>query len=327
MKILVTGASGFFGSHIAEQLAAAGHNVRVLVRESSDRAALQEFPHELAIGDIADADSLPAAVEGVDRVVHAAGLVKARSEQEFAVVNGTGTANLLAAITESAPDLKRFVYVSSLTAHGPGLDGIPRPIDAPSAPVSAYGRTKLLGEIATQQSSLAKRSVILRMPVIYGPRDPAMVPFFQAARFRLAPLLTGGHNRISIVYVDDAVRAVIGVLTAEADVIGKIYTPEDGTAHTWRDILAAIEKFAGSRALRIYVPRIGFDSAAFATELFGKIARRPVIFTRDKVREMAQSSWLCSALMLKHDLGWEAQVDITEGARRTGQWYRDHKWI
>lgn len=297
------------------------------MRESSDRIFLHEFPHELAIGDIADADSLPAAVEGVHAVVHAAGLVKARSEADFAAVNGAGTANLLAAIAHSAPDLKRFVYVSSLTAHGPCSDGLPRPIDAPSAPVSAYGRTKLLGEIATQQSSLANRSVILRMPVIYGPRDPAMVPFFQSARFRLAPLLTGGHNRISVVYVDDAVSAVIGTLTAEADVIGKIYTPEDGKPHTWRDILGAIEEFVGSRALRIYVPRIGFDSAAFATEVFGKIFRRPVIFTRDKVREMAQSAWVCSSQTLRHDLGWEAQVDITEGARRTGQWYRDHKWI
>ncbi|MFQ5472707.1 MAG: NAD-dependent epimerase/dehydratase family protein [Dehalococcoidia bacterium] len=327
MKVLVTGASGFFGSHIAEQLANAGHDVRVLVRETSDHTFLQDFPHEIAIGDIADAGSLPAAVEGVDGVVHAAGLVKARSEAHFAAVNGAGTANLLAAITQSAPDLKRFVYVSSLTAHGPGTHGLPRPIDAPSAPVSAYGRTKLLGEIAARQSPLANRSVILRMPVIYGPRDPALVPFFQSARFRIAPLLTGGHNRISVVYVDDAVSAVIGTLTSEADVVGKIYTPEDGEVHTWRDLLKAIEDFTGSRALRIYVPRIGFDSAAFVTELFGKIVRRPVIFTRDKVREMAQSAWVCSSQTLKQDLGWEAQVDITEGARRTGQWYRDHKWI
>lgn len=327
MKVLVTGASGFFGSHIAEQLANAGHDVRVLLRESSDRTFLQDFPHEVTIGDVADAESLAGAVEGVDGVVHAAGLVKARSEADFAAVNGVGTANLLAAIAQSAPDLKRFVYVSSLTAHGPGTDGLPRPIDAPSAPVSAYGRTKLLGEIAIQQSSLVSRSVILRMPVIYGPRDPAMVPFFQSARFRLAPLLTGGHNRISVVYVDDAVSAVIGTLTSEADIVGNVYTPEDGKAHTWRDILGAIEEFVGSRALRIYVPRIGFDSAAFATEVFGKISRRPVIFTRDKVREMAQSSWVCSSQTLKQDVGWEVRVDLTEGARRTGQWYRDHKWI
>jgi nucleoside-diphosphate-sugar epimerase len=327
MKVLVTGASGFLGSHIAEQLANGGHDVRVLVRETSDRTFLQSFPHEVAIGDVADADSLPAAVDGIDGIAHAAGLVKARSEDHFAAVNGIGTANLVAAVQEAAPDLKRFVYVSSLTAHGPGKDGRPRPLNLPSNPVSAYGRTKLLGEMAVQHSSLASRSVTLRMPVIYGPRDPAMVPFFQSARIRFAPLLSGGHNRISVVYVDDAVSAVIGTLTSEADVAGKIYTPEDGTVHTWRDILAAIERFIGRKALRVHVPRLGYVAAALATEVFGKVFRRPVIFTRDKVREMSQETWVCSADSLRRDLGWEAQVNITDGVRRTGQWYRDHKWI
>ena len=327
MKVLVTGASGFLGSHIAEQLANGGHAVRVLVRETSDRTFLGGFPHEVAIGDVADAGSFPAAVEGIDGVVHAAGLVKARSEADFAAVNGTGTANLLKAIQEAAPDLKRFVYVSSLTAHGPGKDGRPRPLNLPSNPVSAYGRTKLLGEIAVQHSSLASRSVILRMPVIYGPRDPALVPIFQSARFRLAPLLAGGHNRISIVYVDDAVSAVNRMLTSKADVAGNVYTPEDGKVHTWRDLLAAIEQFIGGRALHVYVPRLGYDAAALATEAFGKVLRRPVIFTRDKVREMSQDTWVCSADSLKRDLGWEAKVDITDGTRRTGQWYRDHRWI
>jgi len=327
VKVLVTGASGFLGSHIAEQLASDGHTVRVLVRETSDRTFLEGFPYEVAIGDITDARSLRTVVEGIDGVVHAAGLVKARSENRFAAVNGTGTANLIAAVQEAAPDLKRFVYVSSLTAHGPGRDGRPRPLNLPSNPVSAYGRTKLLGEIAVQHSPLAACSVILRMPVIYGPRDPALVPFFQSARFRFAPLLNGGHNRISVVYVDDAVSAVIGTLISDADVVGNVYTPEDGKVHTWRDLLAAIENFIGGKALCVHVPRLGYDAAALASEAFGKVFRRPVIFTRDKVREMSQDTWVCSADSLKRDLGWEAKVDITDGTRRTGQWYRDHEWI
>lgn len=327
MKVLVTGASGFLGSHIAEQLANDGHQVRVLLRRSSSREFLQGFPHEEAIGDIADADSLPAAVEGIEGVAHAAGLVKARDEEHFACVNGKGTANLLAAIEKHAPNFQRFVYVSSLSAHGSSPNGKPRPVDAEPKPVSAYGRTKLLGEIAVGESALSKKSVILRMPVIYGPRDPALAPMFQTVKFRLAPLLNGGHNRVSVVYADDAARAVNTVLTAEADVAGKVYTPEDGNVYTWRDLLDAVEAYVGHSALTLPVPRIGYDFAALVAEIGAKLVRKPVIFTRDKVREMAQKWWVCSAETLTRDTGWRPEVEIAEGARLTGEWYRAHKWI
>lgn len=327
MKVLVTGASGFLGSHIAERLANEGHDVRVLVRQSSNRDFLGGFPHEEAIGDVADAESLPAAVDGIEGVAHAAGLVKARDEAQFASVNGRGTANLLAAIEKHALNFQRFVYVSSLSAHGPSPDGRPRPVDAEPKPVSAYGRTKLLGEMAVRESALADKAVILRMPVIYGPRDPALAPLFQAVRFRFAPLLMGGRNRVSVVYAEDAARAVISALTAEADVAGKVYTPEDGNVYTWRDLLRAVEGYAGHSALAVPVPRLGYDFAALLAEVGAKVVRRPVIFTRDKVREMAQRSWVCSAETLTRDVGWRAEVDITEGARRTGEWYRAHGWI
>ena len=140
MRVLVTGASGFLGSHIAEQLYAGGHTVRLLLRKTSSRKFL-EFPFEEAIGDVTDPGSLEAASERVDAVVHAAGLVKARSESEFAEVNAEGTKNLVKAVEAKSPSA-RFVYISSLAAHGSSRDGKPRPVDAPSKPLTAYGRTQ-----------------------------------------------------------------------------------------------------------------------------------------------------------------------------------------
>ena len=326
MKVLATGASGFLGSHIAEQLAAGGHEVRLLLRPTSSRSFLQ-FPHEVALGDITDPGSLLGAVRGVDIVIHTAGLVKARSEAEFHRVNEGGTANLVNAVQEANPALQRFVYVSSLAAHGPSPDGRPRPVDAPPNPITAYGRSKLAGEDVTRRSALATRSVIFRPPAIYGPRDPALVPFFQLARYRIAPLLMGGRNKISIIYGEDAARAIVHAATAEADVGGKTYTFDDGEVYTWRDLLSAVEAAVGRKALRINSPRWLFEAAAIASEGFGKVARRPVSLTRDKVREMAQSHWVCGHEALKRDLGWTPAVKILEGARMTGDWYRRHRWI
>jgi 2-alkyl-3-oxoalkanoate reductase len=327
MKILVTGASGFLGSHVAEQLAAKKHGVRLLLRKTSNRDFLRAFPYETASGDVTDPPSLADAVEGVDAVIHTAGLVKARNEREFIGVNAAGTHNLVQAVERFAPEVKRFVYVSSLAAHGPSTDGKPRPVDAPAAPVSAYGHSKLAGEKSVHGSTIAARSVIFRPPVIYGPRDPALVPFFRLARMRVAPLLMGGRNRISIVYAEDVARAIVQATTAEADVGGKTYCPDDGGIHTWLDLLAAVEAAVGRRAVRISAPRWSFTAGAVASELFGGVTRRAVSLTRDKVREMAQPNWVCSSEELSRDLGWSPRVDIREGARRTAEWYREHRWV
>jgi len=326
MKVLVTGASGFLGSHIAEQLAGQSHSVRLLLRKTSGRRFLAGFPYEEAPGDITDAATLPAAVEGVDAVVHAAGLVKARNEGEFQAVNGEGTANLMRAAEQSGA-VQRLIYVSSLAAHGPSPEGAPRLPNAPAAPLSAYGRSKLAGEDAVRASGLASRAIIFRPPVIYGPRDPALVPFFRLARLRVAPLLMGGHNRISIIHAQDAARAIVQATTAEAAVGGKTYSPEDGSVHTWRDLLAAIEVAVGRRALRLNMPRWTFWAAALASEAFGFAARRAVSLTRDKVSEMAQRHWVSSSDELRRDLRWTSSIDIQEGARLTAEWYRREGWI
>jgi nucleoside-diphosphate-sugar epimerase len=326
MRVLVTGASGFLGSHITEAFASAGHDVRTLLRKTSSRAFLQ-FPHEEVVGDITQPDSLPAAVAGVDVVVHAAGLIKARNEREFASVNEHGTTHLLRAIVAHNPDLKRLIHISSIAAHGSSPDGRPRPADAPPKPITAYGRSKLGGEIAVRQSPLAARSVIFRPPVIYGPRDPALLPFFQLAKWHFAPLLEGGHNRTSMIYGPDCANAVLMAATAEANIGGRVYCPEDGGVYTWRDMLALIEEASGKKMLAIPTPRFAYDAAALGSELFGKITHRAVIFDREKVREMSQNTWVCSAQTLRDDLGWRPQVLVREGAKLTYAWYKSARWL
>src|SRR5204863_2082913 len=127
-RVLVTGASGFLGSHVAEQLARAGHSVRALVRKTSKVKFLEGLSSvELAYGAIEDADRVAEAVKGIDAIVHAAGIVKARDADEFHRTNVQGTINVVEAAKKHAPGLKRLVHISSLEAVGPSPNGEPVP--------------------------------------------------------------------------------------------------------------------------------------------------------------------------------------------------------
>ncbi len=129
MRILVTGATGFLGSHVAEELARQGHDLRLLVRRTSKLGFLDGVVFERVIGDVRDAGSLAPAVDGVETIVHVAGLTAARGEAEFQAVNTEGTAALVAAA--SVAGVRRFVYVSSLAAQGPSDDGEVKPPESP----------------------------------------------------------------------------------------------------------------------------------------------------------------------------------------------------
>src|SRR5438270_5465616 len=141
MRVLLTGGSGFLGSYVAEQLAGEGHVVRALVRPKSDKGVLDRLQRvEFAPGAIEDRASLVSAVEGVDAIVHVAGIVKARKPADFFEVNAQGTRNLVEAALARG-GLRRFVYVSSLAAVGPSADGTPVSENAEPRPVTHYGRS------------------------------------------------------------------------------------------------------------------------------------------------------------------------------------------
>lgn len=328
MKILVTGASGFLGSHVAELAVADGHTVVALVRKSSNTKFLKTLTGvELAYGAVEDATSVKSAMKGVDAVVHSAGLVKARNEREFFDINAEGTRNVLDAAKAEAPSLRRFVFVSSLAAIGPSSDGRPVPSDAEPRPVTHYGRSKLAAERLVLEESKNLPVTVLRPPMIYGPRDNESFAFFQSVARRFLPYVGDGTNTLSVVYAVDAARACLRAIDAEVP-SGRAYFIDDGRVYVWRDMLGDIEKALESKALvRMSIPLGVMHGAALASEAWGKLTGKAVMLTRDKLGELSQKHWVCDSSDTRQELGWQPEVDWAEGARRAARWYRDNGWL
>ncbi|MCL2777146.1 MAG: NAD-dependent epimerase/dehydratase family protein [Polyangiaceae bacterium] len=327
MKVLVTGGSGFLGSHVAEQLTREGHSVRALVRKSSNRTFLSTLAGiEFAEGSVENRASVEQAMKGVDAVVHSAGLVKARSEAEFFACNTEGTANLLNAAIAHAPNLKRFVHISSLEACGPSFDGKPVAVDQ-QKPVTAYGRSKLAAEKECTSRKDKLPIIVLRPGAIYGPRDVEIFEAFRAVRRRQYPVIGDGKMLACYIYGPDCAAACIKAIEATV-ASGSIYFVDDGKplsmAHAMGEILP--DAVGRKPFVRFGVPLAVLKVASAGVEAYGKLRGKAVMLTREKVT-MLSHHWVCDSASARADLRWKPEVTFREGARLTATWYEDNGWL
>ena len=322
MKALVTGATGFVGSHLAEALRRRGDEVTALVRSPKKAEALGPLGVRVVAGDLDDARSLARAVEEQDVVFHVAGLVAARDEREFMRCNGDGTANLLAAATGAGTP--RFVLVSSMAAGGPAQPGRPLTGTEPARPVTAYGRSKLAAEVAVTAGTLPW--VIVRPPTVYGPRDREVLKVFRMARLGVAPVFGDGSQQLSAVHGADLANALVAAGTA-ASTVGKIYYACHPEVATSAEFVRAVGSAMGRRLSLVPIPaRVGRVLLA-VTEAAARIAGQTTILTRDKANEFFQAAWTGDPGPLSRDSGWRAAHDLKSGLADTYRWYRNAGWL
>ncbi len=349
-KCLVTGATGFIGTHLVRALIERGDDVACLVRPRSQLGALEGLPIRVAPGDMTAAESLPAAMAGCDRVFHLAGLTKALSLRDFLRVNAGGIENLMqAADTLPAPPV--VVFVSSLAAAGPARNGRPREPNEPPRPVSNYGKSKLAGEIAAAKFADRVPVSILRPPIVIGEGDLLTLGLFHTIwtfHFHLVPGLT--PSRFSVVHVADLVQAIIvaaeqgrrieaprgspefetenGAVQAVNNEGRGIYYPADAEMPDFAEFGQLIARGLGrSRVLCVPTPRFGVQVSGFLGELAGQILRRPMPLNLDKAREAAAGSWTCSPRTANQELGFQPGAPLADRFRQTAQWYLQEGWL
>jgi nucleoside-diphosphate-sugar epimerase len=322
MRCLVTGASGFVGSHLVDALVARGDAVTALVRPSSSRRWLDRHPVRIVAGSLDDPAFLESAVRGQDAVFHIAGVITALTPAGYFRVNVGGTRRVVEACKRAAPGLRRLLYVSSLAATGPAVDGPAVDETTPCRPVSPYGASKLGGERVVMAAARDLPVTAVRPPVVVGPRDHALLPFFRVVK-RGIRFALGGRKHLSLVYVSDLVAGILRAADAPR-AAGQVYFL---SGRGWHDYDALASAMAGAvgvrRTIRVRVPMAALRVAAMAMETLAPLAGITPMLTGYKVREIGQARWTCTAAKAERELGFEPRVGLAEAMARTAAWCRE----
>jgi nucleoside-diphosphate-sugar epimerase len=324
--VLVTGGTGFIGSHLVEALLARGDEVRCLVRDARRGGWLAGLDRiDVRLGDLSDPVRLRAEVAGLDRIYHLAGLVKARSAEEFFEVNAGGTGNLVRACAEASPPPRRLIHLSSLAVLGPKATPVPAMEGDSPRPVSAYGRSKLEGERRVLAAQARLRVTVLRPPIVYGPRDRGVRTFARWVARGILPIPAGPPRHLSVCHVDDVVGALLAA--GEGDIAsGEVFHLASQRNVTWEEVGGAFAEALGVRPRTVRVPVSIVLGLGALAELWARATGRPAILSRGKVRE-AVGHWVCDPSKVQRVLGIVSWVELKLGVQRTVTWYREAGWL
>lgn len=342
-RLLVTGASGFIGSFIVEEALRRGFEVWAAVRRSSSRQFLTDERIHFIELDLSSESVLTQQLMGhaFDYVVHAAGVTKCLHKEDFFRINTEGTQHLVRAIQALQMPLRRFVYISSLSIMGAIREQQPYTeiceSDEPR-PNTAYGKSKLATEqwldnvnvnVNVNGNVNGNNSfpyVILRPTGVYGPRERDY--FMMAKSIQAHTDFAVGFRRqdITFVYVTDVVQAVF--LAMEKGRTGRRYFLSDGEVYQSSTFSDLIRRELGNPWwIRVTAPLWLLRVITFCGECIGHLTGKVTALNNDKYHIMKQRNWRCDIEPARRELGYEPQVKLAEGVRRSIQWYKDHGWL
>ena len=327
MRVLVTGATGFTGGHLAAALAARGCEVRTLVRDATRLPpALARAGVAIVAGDLRDREALDRATAGVDVAYHIAAVYRQAGlpDETYHEINAAAVQRVVEAAAHNG--VRRVVHCSTVGVHG-DVDHPPANEDAPLKPGDIYQATKLEGESLARQAAarLGIEVTIARPSGIYGPGDRRLLKLFRGVARRRWITLGSGEIYYHLTYIDDLVEGFR--LCGEHPAAGnRTYILAGGEVTTLNALVGLIAEEAGVRTPRLHLPVWPFHAAAAVCEAvcapFGiepPIYRRRVdFFTKSRAFDITRA---------RMEIGYAPAVSLRDGIHRTLAWYRDHGWL
>lgn len=335
-KILITGASGFIGSFMAQRALEEGMETWAAVRPTSSRRYLADKRLRFIELELGDEERLASQLNGhcegnrpFDYVIHAAGATKCRHTEDFFNTNTLGTKNLARALlaTGALREQGRFVFLSSLSVLGPVHEKDRKPISSKDrpAPNTAYGRSKLAAERALGNIE-GLNYVILRPTGVYGPRERDYFLMAQSIR-RHVDFAAGYKPQIlTFIYVRDLVSAAFRALTHGFS--GRAYLLTDGHSYTSRTFSELLQMEMGVCGV------VHFTAPLWLLRLLcvvlGRCARllgKTSTLNPDKYRIMSQRNWQCDIAPARNELGYIPKWPLAKGVREAVGWYKKEGWL
>lgn len=326
-KCVVTGATGFVGSHLIDYLLASGADIVCPVRNIHNLKQLSN--KNITITTFEELEKEIGSKGNVDYFFHVAGATRALSYKDYFSANVELTERLLQMILRGTDSkfLKRFVFISSQAVSGPAVNSS-TPVTESNAPnpVSWYGRSKLEAEQVVHKYSDKIRVLIIRPSTIFGPRDTDVLGVFKSCKYHLAPCLTGKDRMVSVIYVEDLIHGIIEA-TLSHETVGKTYFLTNQEPVVWRDFIREVGRLMESSVVILPIPRFVLKPFGLISDIVGKFTDKPSLFRTEKIREMDQRFWICSPESAHRDFGWVAQNELSLSLTKTFKWYKDHGWL
>lgn len=330
MTVLVTGATGFTGGHLAQYLAGRGDQVRALVRpRSRERFDRSPLPAKGVIpvdGDLMDAASIRRAVEGVDVVYHIAATYREAGQPDSAyrAVNVEGTRNVLEAARSAGA--RRVVHCSTGGVHG-DIAHPPATEDAPFNPGDVYQDTKLAAErLAREFGASSGLDVVVARPIgIYGPGDTRFLRMFKGLARGRFPMIGSGQAFYHLTYVDDLIEGFRLCGTAPA-ATGRTYILAGPRYTTLEQLVQLVAKELNVAPPRLHLPVWPFWTAGLLCEMICvPLGIEPPIYRRRV--DFYTKSRAFDTTRARTELGYSPKVDLEQGIKLTADWYRTEGWL
>lgn len=326
LKALITGATGFVGSHLADKLLEKNYEVYCLKRKTSSTKWLDGKNVKFVEGDLFSNEVLENCIKHMDYVFHVAGVVKAKNKEGFFRGNYEATKNLLEITEKVNKNLKKFVFVSSLAAVGPAMTEVPVDENKIPEPITTYGITKMKAEEEVMKYKDKFPVTIVRPPAVFGPRDTEVFIYFKTFAAGLNSVIGFDTKYLSLVYVEDLADGII--LAAEKEISsGNIYFICFDNPYNWDEIGDITSKLLGKKAIKLRLPHFLVYSVGYISELFSVFSNNPPTLNVEKCRDITQLRWVCTNEKAKRELGFKTAFTLEESFAKTIQWYKEMKWM